>query len=121
MIFAATILLIVVPAEVSLKRVEASMLPEEEYTIVPFDKTFAGKFKPEALGGSGAVTVLDAWKTFGKEPRLRLIKLYGKVFAIQLAVAILFAMVMVGELKLIMGGEFARLVMAARRSIKGEL
>ena len=121
MIFIATIVLIVVPAEVSLKRVEASMLPEEEETIVPFDKSFAGKFTSEAQGGSGAVTVLDAWRTFGKEARLRLLKLYGKVFAIQIAVAILFTMIMVAELKMITGGDFERFVQAARNSLKGEL
>ena len=120
-IFCATVVLIVVPAEVSLKRVEASMLPEEEDTIVPFDKSFAGRFKSEALGGPGAVSLIDAWRTFGKEARIRLIKLYAKVFAVQFAVAILFTMVLVGEVKLITGGDFQRLVEVARKSVKGEL
>lgn len=121
MIFVATFLLIVVPTEVSLKRVEASMLPEEEETVVPFDRSFAGNFKPEALGGAGAVSVLDAWKTFGKEGRIRLIKLYGKIFAMQSTLAILFTMVMIGELRMMLGGDFERLVEVARKSIKGEL
>ena len=119
--FFATVILIVVPAEVSLKRVEASLLPENEDTIVPFDKSFAGKFRPSNLGGTGAVSMLDAWKTFDKQARIRLIKLYVKIFAIQIAVAIIFTMIMIGELKMITGTEFQRLVHVARKSFKGEL
>ena len=121
LMFFATIILIVVPAEVSLKRVEASLLAEDEVTIVPFDKSFAGKFKPINLGGTGAVSMLDAWKTFDKQARIRLIKLYVKIFALQIAVAVIFTMVMIGELKMITGTEFQRLVHVARKSFKGEL
>ena len=107
--------------QVSLKRVEASMLPDEDNTIVPFDKSFSGKFKPLALGGLGAVSMLDAWKTFGREARIRLIKLYVKVFAMQFAVAVMFTMIIIGEVRLIMGGDFQRMVESARKSLNGEL
>ncbi|KAG8528145.1 uncharacterized protein KY384_007061 [Bacidia gigantensis] len=120
-VFLATVLLVVIPAEVSLKRVEASMLAEEDESIVSFDRSFDGKVKPEALGGSGSISMLDAWKTFGKEARIRLLKLYAKIVALQIATAIMFTMVLIGELKLITGGDFEKLVETARKSIKGEL
>ena len=117
LIFIATYVLIVVPADVTLKRVQASMLPEEDEAIVPFDRTFAGKVQPEVLGGSGAVSMLDAWRTFDKEGRIRLVKLYGKVFLIQFAISIMFAMVMVGELRLIMGKDFDKMVKTAHQAV----
>ena len=113
----ATIILVVIPAEVTLKRVEASMLPEEDESIVPFDRTFAGKVQPEVLGGSGAVSMLDAWKTFDKEARIRLIKLYGKVFAIQIAVTTMFVMIIIGELRLIMGEDFEKMIKALQGNL----
>lgn len=101
--------LIVFPASVSLTRVQASMLPEENESIVPFDRTFGGKVKPEILGGSGAVSMLDAWKTFGWAARIRLVKLYAKIGMIQVATTVLFVMMVVGELRLIMGDELQKM------------
>lgn len=98
--------LIVIPADVTLKRVQASMLPEEDESIVPFDRTFAGKVKPEILGGSGAVSMLDAWKSFDKSARIRLMKLYLKVFLVSVLTSIMFAMILVGEIKMITGNKF---------------
>lgn len=120
-IFIITIFLIVIPAEVSLKRVEASLLPETDQTIVPFDRSFAGKAQPNALGGPALISVLDAWRTFGKEGRIRLVKLYGKVFAIQVALAILFTMIIAGELRVLSGHSFSTLIEAARSSLKVDL
>ena len=96
-------LLIVFPASVSLTRVQASMLPEENESIVPFDRTFGGKVKPEILGGNGSVGMLDAWKTFGWAARIRLVKLCVKVALIQVATTVVFAMVIFGEMRLIFG------------------
>ena len=97
--------LVVIPADVTLKRVQASMLPEENESIVPFDRTFAGKVKPEILGGSGAVSMLDAWKSFDRSARIRLMKLYLKVFLVSIFTTIMFAMVFIGEVRFIVGGD----------------
>ena len=114
----ATIIFVVIPAHVTLKRVQASMLPEEDESIVPFDRTFGGKSKPEILGGSGAVGMLDAWKTFDQSARIRLIKLYAKIIAIQVTTTIVFFMVFIGELRLIMGDDFAKMVRMAHEQVK---
>ena len=114
----STVVCIVIPAEVTLKRVQASMLPEEDESIVPFDRTFAGKVKPEILGGSGCIGMLDAWKTFDWAGRIRLIKLYMKVIAVNVVFIIFFAMTLVAELRLIMGDDFKKMVKAAHDQFK---
>lgn len=73
---------LLVPATVALTRCEASMLPEEDETIVPFDRTFGGKVTPEILGGSGRVGYLEAWASFSGASRIRLLKLFGKIIVI---------------------------------------
>ena len=110
--------LVVIPADVTLKRVQASMLPEEDESIVPFDRTFAGKVKPEILGGSGAVSMLDAWKSFDRSARIRLMKLYLKIFFISVFTTITFLMLIVGELKLAMGDNFNEAVGKAHGSLQ---
>ncbi|RJE16779.1 hypothetical protein PHISCL_10884, partial [Aspergillus sclerotialis] len=45
----ALFVLLQIPATVTLVRVAASMLPEEDETIVPFDRTFGGKTTPAII------------------------------------------------------------------------
>ena len=94
------------------------MLPEEEDSIVPFDRTFAGKVKPQILGGSGAVSMLDAWKSFDRSARIRLMKLYFKVFIVSIFTTIMFVMVVIGELRLTMGDQFNDMVGKAHKSLQ---
>ncbi|KAL8905462.1 MAG: hypothetical protein Q9207_002615 [Kuettlingeria erythrocarpa] len=98
-----TAALVVFPANVTLKRVQASLLSEENDTIVPFDRTFGGKVQSELVGGTGVVSMLDAWKTFDWAARFRLVGLYAKVFAIQVATCILFVSLAVFEVRMING------------------
>ncbi|OAX82504.1 hypothetical protein ACJ72_03141 [Emergomyces africanus] len=78
--------LIELPATVTMIRVAASILPEGEDTIVPFDRSFGGKVGPALLGGSGKVSLLDAWKTFTWPSRIRLVKVLVKTFGLLIAV-----------------------------------
>ncbi|KAF2020832.1 hypothetical protein BU24DRAFT_456861 [Aaosphaeria arxii CBS 175.79] len=96
-------LFIVLPALVTLIRVEASILPEDQDTIVPFDRSFAGKVVPKILGGSGAIGFVDAWRSFTWEARGRLIKLYFKISTIMAVLGFLFAQVILFEIYFIMG------------------
>ncbi|TVY68708.1 hypothetical protein LSUE1_G007778 [Lachnellula suecica] len=93
---------LVVPADVALTRVQASLLADSEETIVPFDRSFNGKVIPEIVGGSGVIGMLDAWKTFDMPSRVRLVKTYLKVFAMELAVGLLFFFVALGEVALVL-------------------
>jgi len=94
---------LVLPANVALTRVQASLLDDNEETIVPFDRSFGGKVVPEIIGGTGVIGILDAWKTFDWNSRVRLLKAYAKVFAMQFVFSIVFVLVLVAEVGLIVG------------------
>ena len=108
----ATAILILIPATVTLKRVQASQLPEEDEGIVPFDRTFGGRVVPESAGGSGVLGVFEAWKSFDWAARIRLVKIYAKTIAIQIAVSVLFLGIVYGEMRLIMGDTLDRMIAA---------
>jgi hypothetical protein len=101
--------LVVIPANVTLTRVQASLLPDEVESVVPFDRSFGGKVIPEIVGGSGVIGMLDAWKTFDWNSRVRLVKAYSKVFAMQFVLSLLFVVIMGAEIALIVGKDLKKL------------
>lgn len=103
------------PAIVTLVRVEASILPEDQDTIVPFDRTFAGKVVPRILGGTGCISFLDAWRSFNWEARRRLIKLYVKIFFILTGLFFVLAHVLAFEVFVIMGPALGKFLSEARQ------
>jgi hypothetical protein len=107
--------LLVIPANVTLVRVAASMLPDEDETIVPFDRTFGGKVTPAIIGGSGRIGMLEAWRSFPWEGRKRLLKLIAKVFLLLLSVWVLFAMVIITEAHLVLGDKLGEVMKAVHR------
>jgi hypothetical protein len=102
-------LVLVIPAKATLIRVQASLLPDSEETIVPFDRSFGGKVVPEIVGGNG-ISMRDAWTTFDWASRVRLVKAYAKVFAMQLALAIVFTLCLVAQLLIFVGKDFSKLI-----------
>lgn len=90
-------LIVSIPARVIFIRVAASMLPEEDESIVPFDRSFGGKVTPAILGGSGKLSITDAWKTFDRAARIRFLKAVGKVLALEFGVGVFFALALAGE------------------------
>ncbi len=106
----ALFVLLEIPATVTVVRVAASMLPEEYETIVPFDRSFGGKVTPAIIGGAGKIGMLEAWKSFPWSSRVRLLKLVGKVFAMIVAVWILFSMVLIGEAHLLLGDQMGEIM-----------
>merc|ERR1712144_61224 len=102
--------LVVIPANVTLTRVQASLLVDTEETIVPFDRSFGGKVVPEIVGGTGMIGMLDAWKTFDWAARIRLVKTYLKVIAMQIGVTFLFTMCIVSQLFIIAGKDWSKLI-----------
>ncbi|KAF2036530.1 hypothetical protein EK21DRAFT_52132 [Setomelanomma holmii] len=101
----ACTLFLCLPAIVTLVRIEASILPEDQDTIVPFDRTFGGKIVSQMHGGSGKVGFLDAWRSFNWEARRRLIKLFVKVFFILFALVFVIMHVLIGEAMLVFGAD----------------
>ncbi|KAI0967019.1 ubiquitin carrier protein [Xylaria arbuscula] len=92
---------LVIPTQVVLTRVQASFLPEDIDTIVPFDRSFGGKVEPAIVGGKGYVNMVDAWKSFSRASWVRLIKLYVKIFFIVAAVCVAWIAVLIPEYILI--------------------
>ncbi|KAL7796608.1 hypothetical protein V8C37DRAFT_372370 [Trichoderma ceciliae] len=82
-------IVVIIPARVVLVRIQASLLPEDEDTIVPFDRSFDGKVEPAVVGGLGYATVADTWSTFSKAAWRRVVILYGKILAIFVTVTLL--------------------------------
>lgn len=81
--------MILLPASVTLTRIEASMLPEEDEALVPFDRTFGGKVVPAIVGGTGCVGFVDAWRTVDRTVRFRIVKVYAQLFTMQMVIFIL--------------------------------
>lgn len=96
---------IYIPAHVGLIRVEASLLPSTVETIVPFDRTFGGRVKAEADGGSATLGHFEAWATFGSAQRFRLFKLFGKIFAIETLLHLAFGALIAVEVFAFVGTE----------------
>ncbi|EMR71124.1 putative ubiquitin conjugating protein [Eutypa lata UCREL1] len=71
-------LLITIPANVVLFRCQASLLPEDEDTIVPFDRTF----QLESVRAKGQASMVEAFKSFSYAAWKRIVMLYAKVIAI---------------------------------------
>lgn len=103
---------ICLPAMVTQIRVEASLLPDDQDTIVPFDRSFNGKVVPKILGGTGAMGSLDAWRSFNWEARIRLIKLYVKGSFITSALVFVTVSVVALETWLIMGPNIVKIIQA---------
>ncbi|RDW79472.1 hypothetical protein BP6252_04110 [Coleophoma cylindrospora] len=106
----AMALLVVIPANVALVRVQASLLSENEVPIVPFDRSFGGKVEPEIVGGTGVLSSKDAWNTFDGRARVRLVKAYGKAIAIQVALGMLASMVVMSQVMWITKGDLQKLI-----------
>ena len=97
--------LLEIPATVTVVRVAASMLPDEYETIVPFDRSFGNKVTPAVVGGQGKIGMFEAWKSFTWDARVRLLRLVGKVFAIVMAVWVLFVAILLLEAHLLLGDQ----------------
>ncbi|KAI2629499.1 ubiquitin carrier protein [Xylaria nigripes] len=88
---------LVIPTQVVLTRVQASFLPEEYDTIVPFDRSLGAKVEPAIVDGKGYVNMLDVLKRFSRASWIRLSKLYLKIFAIVIALSFLPAVILILE------------------------
>ena len=97
-LFLATSFLLVIPASVSLTRVQASLLPAEEEPIVPFDHTYGGRVISRDDGGNGIVGFFDAWRTFAWNSRVRLVWAYAKFGLLSVALTFVFAAAFITEL-----------------------
>ncbi|KAI7347598.1 hypothetical protein KC354_g13889 [Hortaea werneckii] len=106
-------LAVLLPASVTLTRLEATLLPEDETPLVPFDREaiVSDDINPTVRGASRALFV-QAWRSFDSAARLRLVKLYVKMAMAQLAVAFVGFHVVLAEMYLIGGERIGEMVKA---------
>jgi hypothetical protein len=121
---------IVLPSYIALIRTEASLLPEDMSAIVPFDRTFGGRFlqtEDETTTRRCAfvkkVTVRGAFMTFNKDTYKRTAKMLVKFGIVTIALNTVAIGVLLAEVFMIAGGsenirKLAEILHAARR---GEL
>lgn len=115
-----TTLFLCLPAAVTLIRIEASLLPEDEDTIVPFDRTFGGKIVSQMMGGTGKISFLNAWRSFNWEARRRLIKLAVKGFFIIMGMMLVISHIIVAEVFVIMGPQMGKIMAEIQREMRDE-
>lgn len=98
----AAYLLTSLPLYIACVRVQASLLPEEEETIVPFDRTFgtsgANGLRPGLLAEArGPLTLREAWGSVTWAEVRRVVVMRAKFVAVEVAVSALFCTVLGAE------------------------
>ncbi|KAG5950660.1 hypothetical protein E4U53_004630 [Claviceps sorghi] len=101
LITVACSIFVIIPAYVVLVRVQASLLPVEQSTIIPFDRSFERSVEPEVVGGRGYATVTDAWVTFRASSWRRLLTLYVKLFVLSVGAVLVCSAILVPQAILI--------------------
>ncbi|KAK4176921.1 hypothetical protein QBC36DRAFT_328238 [Triangularia setosa] len=81
-VFLGLNLLLVVPAHVALVRIQATLLPHDDETIVPFDRTFGGSVEPEVVNGKGFGNLKNALKTVSWASWVRLYVQQAKILGV---------------------------------------
>lgn len=85
----AMAVLVLLPASVTLTRIEASFLPEDDETVVPFDRTLGG-VKDAGISLDVPISnkslFIEAWRSFDMASRVRLVKFYIKFALLQMAI-----------------------------------
>ncbi|KAF2716975.1 hypothetical protein K431DRAFT_256503 [Polychaeton citri CBS 116435] len=100
-------LAVLLPAAVTLTRIEAVLLNEDEQTIVPFNREAIVADIDMTQRGSARAVFVQAWRSFDRAARLRLIKLYAKMVFIQFIVFLVGVHLMVAEVFVIGGARLA--------------
>jgi hypothetical protein len=101
---------VILPAYIALIRTEASLLPEDMDAVVPFDRTFGGRFgaqedAPKRCAFVKNFTLRGAYMTFGRDTYNRVVKMQIKFTVLTVAVTAFFAVVAAVEIFCIAGGE----------------
>ncbi|KAL7924340.1 hypothetical protein ACQKWADRAFT_286476 [Trichoderma austrokoningii] len=96
-IFASVVgsVFLVVPSQVVLMRIQASLLPMEDSTLVPFDRSFKGRVQPDLANDQDYATISDAWKSFSWAHWRGLVILSLKIIFISLSLIFLMIAVVV--------------------------
>ncbi|KAK3316655.1 hypothetical protein B0H66DRAFT_300672 [Apodospora peruviana] len=99
---------LLLPSWMAYVRVEASLLPESDSTVVPFDRTYGGRLdRSDATSWVGYVirnlTTYGAWKTVGWKTYKRVISIYLKFLLLSVVILLSFSLIYALELYAILG------------------
>lgn len=95
--------LLVVPVQATLHRIEASMLPEDEDTIIPVDRSFGSEKTQGQHRQAQAITTQSAWQSISQATYWRLVRLNAKSWMILQGVTWCFWALVVVQLALLFG------------------
>ncbi|KAL6897151.1 hypothetical protein GGI43DRAFT_424193 [Trichoderma evansii] len=84
---------LVVPSQVVLMRIQASLLPMEDSTVIPFDRSFKGLVQPGDKNGRDYATISDAWHSFTWDNWRGLITLSFKIIFLSLSLILFMCVV----------------------------
>lgn len=96
-----SIFFVVIPLNIGLIRLQASLLHEDTATVVPMDRT---------LGEAEVKNIKTAWKSFSREGCRLLAKNYLKYIMIQVFLSMIFVMTLAAQAYLIFGDDATKIV-----------
>ena len=94
--------LLVIPTHTAMTRVQASLLPADQDTIVPFDRSFGGRVEPEIVTGKGFATLSAALATVSRASWVRIYKLRLKMFGAAMLGYLVMGAVVAAEVLIVM-------------------
>lgn len=105
----ASYLVLVVPTQVVLFRIQASLLPQDARPIIPFRRTFETLVEPRSIGGTGYLSMSDAWRSVSRQSWRRAIKVYIKIACVNAAFFFLIPLLLrVVFLVMSLGGKYKK-------------
>ncbi|KAF6833500.1 ubiquitin conjugating [Colletotrichum plurivorum] len=90
----ASYLVLVVPTQVVLFRIQASLLPQGARPIIPFQRAFERFVEPRSFGGTGYLSMSDAWRSFSRPSWRRVVRVYFKIACVNAAFFFLIPVVL---------------------------
>ena len=90
---------------ISLVRIEASLLPAHDETIIPFDRTFGDRATPTGIDDRAVLSLKGAWRSVTAADRRRVAILMIKFMFIEFAVLMVGSMTVFGTLWVVSGGD----------------
>lgn len=88
---------ILIPAKIVLFRIQASLLPEDDDPVVPFDRSFQQQVDPAVVDGKGYATMAIAWSTLTPSALRRIVRLQVKIIGVMIGFMLLWLLVWIPQ------------------------
>jgi len=91
-VFLASHILLFIPSMIILFRVQASVYPASEESIIPYER-------------NGPLSVVQAWKTYTWEGKMRLVRLYAKILPMVWVISLATGTLIFFEMRWVLGSK----------------